>query len=152
MNLVTNGRLITRDADGKGYYEHGAVAFEGTKIVEVGEEAALRAKYADAHIIDARGGVIMPAFINAHTHIYSALARGLSIVGNNPTNFYEVLDGTWWAIDRHLMMDGTRASATALYITASSRASPPFSTTTPATRSEERRVGKECRSRWSPYH
>ena len=24
--------------------------------------------------------------------------------------------------------------------------------TTPAVRSEERRVGKECRSRWSPYH
>ena len=48
MNLVTNGRLITRDADGKGYYEHGAVAFEGTKIVEVGEEAALRAITIDA--------------------------------------------------------------------------------------------------------
>ena len=116
MILVTNGRLITRDSEGKGYYEHGAVAYEGAKIVEVGEEAALRAKYADAEIVDAKGGVIMPAFINAHTHIYSALARGLSIVGNNPTNFYEVLDGTWWAIDRHLMMDGTRASATALYI------------------------------------
>ena len=116
MVLVTNGRLITRDSEGKGYYEHGAVAYEGAKIVEVGEEAALRAKYADAEIIDAKGGVIMPAFINAHTHIYSALARGLSIVGNNPTNFYEVLDGTWWAIDRHLMMDGTRASATALYM------------------------------------
>src|SRR5256885_11046593 len=24
--------------------------------------------------------------------------------------------------------------------------------TSPTTRSEERRVGKECRSRWSPYH
>ena len=24
--------------------------------------------------------------------------------------------------------------------------------TNPLTRSEERRVGKECRSRWSPYH
>src|SRR5476649_2480433 len=24
--------------------------------------------------------------------------------------------------------------------------------TRPVTRSEERRVGKECRSRWSPYH
>ena len=116
MKLVTNGRLITRDESAQGYFEHGAVAFEGTKIVEVGEEAMLRAKYPDAEIIDAKGGVIMPAFINAHTHIYSALARGLSIVGNNPTNFYEVLDGTWWAIDRHLMMDGTRASATALYI------------------------------------
>jgi cytosine/adenosine deaminase-related metal-dependent hydrolase len=67
MKLVTNGRLITRNASAQGYYEHGAVAFEGTKIVEVGEEAALRAKYPDAEIIDAKGGVIMPAFINAHT-------------------------------------------------------------------------------------
>ena len=44
MYLVTNGRLITRDPDGKGYYEHGAVAYEGSSIVEVGEEAALRQK------------------------------------------------------------------------------------------------------------
>ena len=67
MNLLTNGRVITRDEGGKGYYEKGAVAYEGTKIVEVGEEAALRAKYPQAEIIDAKGGVIMPAFINAHT-------------------------------------------------------------------------------------
>ncbi len=70
MYLVTNGRLITRDSQGKGYYEHGAVAYEGSKIVEVGEESALRRKYPDAHCIDAKGGVIMPALINAHTHIY----------------------------------------------------------------------------------
>src|SRR2546430_13393643 len=31
------------------------------------------------------------------------------------------------------------------------RRSPLFDTTA-TTRSEERRVGKECRSRWSPYH
>ncbi len=115
MQLLTNGRLITRDP-AKPYFEKGAVAFEGTKITEVGEEAALRAKYPDARIIDAKGGVIMPAFINAHTHIYSALARGLAIVGNNPTNFYEVLDGTWWAIDRKLTLAGTKASADALYL------------------------------------
>ena len=116
MNLVINGRLITRDTEGKGYYEHGAVAYEGSKIVEVGEESALRQKYPDAHCIDAKGGVIMPALINAHTHIYSALARGLSIVGNNPTNFYEVLDGQWWYIDRNLDLEATKASAQALVI------------------------------------
>src|SRR5256884_6821397 len=32
---------------------------------------------------------------------------------------------------------------------AESRRTPPLAN---ATRSEERRVGKECRSRWSPYH
>ena len=30
--------------------------------------------------------------------------------------------------------------------------SPAFYFETKAVRSEERRVGKECRSRWSPYH
>ena len=116
MYLLTNGRVITRDPQGKGYYEKGAVAFEGRRITEVGTEADLRKKYPQAKLLDAKGGVIMPALINAHTHIYSALARGLSIVGNNPTNFFEVLDGTWWAIDRKLSLAGTRASADALYV------------------------------------
>ena len=115
MYLLTNGRLITRDPEHP-YYEKGAVVFDGPSIVAVGEESALRKAYPQAEVIDARGGVIMPAFINAHTHIYSALARGLSINGYNPTNFYEVLDGMWWNIDRHLTLDGTRASADALYL------------------------------------
>src|SRR5258707_7740647 len=34
----------------------------------------------------------------------------------------------------------------------SSTTLPSASTRTGKTRSEERRVGKECRSRWSPYH
>ena len=58
----------------------------------------------------------MPGLINAHTHIYSGLARGLSIKDNNPTNFLEVLEGTWWNIDRHLTLDGTRACAWATYL------------------------------------
>ncbi len=108
MIIIGNGRLITRDA-ALPYLERGAVAVEGTLIKEVGEDAALRQKYPDAEYVDARGGVIMPAFINAHSHIYSAPARGLSIAGHNPTNFYEILDGMWWKID-------TRRSAYQTYI------------------------------------
>ena len=115
MYILANGKLITRSQT-LPYLPDGGVVIEGTKIKEVGTTAELRAKYPEAEFIDAKGGVIMPALINAHTHIYSALARGLSIVGNNPTNFYEVLDGTWWAIDRKLMLKGTKASADALYI------------------------------------
>ena len=110
MLLVGNGRLITRD-EAFPYAEDGAVALDGEVIKEVGALSELRAKYPDAEFVDARGGVIMPGLINVHTHIYSGLARGLAIDGFNPTNFLEVLDGQWWYIDRHLTLDGTRASA-----------------------------------------
>ena len=110
MRIIGNGQVITRDGDNP-YFPDGAVAIDGSIITEVGPGEALRKKYPDAEFIDARGGVIMPGLINAHTHIYSGLARGLSIEGNNPTNFLEVLEGMWWAIDRKLTLDGTRASA-----------------------------------------
>ena len=115
MYILANGRLITRSQTNP-YLPDGGVVIDGTKILETGTTAELRAKYPQAEFIDAKGGVIMPALINAHTHIYSALARGLSIKGYNATNFYEVLDGQWWAIDRKLMLSGTKASADALYI------------------------------------
>ncbi len=110
MLLIGNGKVITRDAS-LPYLPDGAVVTDGGRIREVGALAEMKAKYPAAEFVDARGGVIMPGLINAHTHIYSGLARGLAIAGNNPTSFLEVLDGTWWNIDRHLTLDGTRASA-----------------------------------------
>ncbi|MEG1240324.1 MAG: putative aminohydrolase SsnA [Oscillospiraceae bacterium] len=110
MYLIGNGRLITRDP-AHPYEEHGAVVVDGETILAAGDEASLRKTYPQADFVDAAGGVIMPGLINAHTHIYSGLARGLSIRGNNPTNFLETLEGTWWNIDRHLTLDGTRACA-----------------------------------------
>ncbi|MCI9678944.1 MAG: amidohydrolase family protein, partial [Oscillospiraceae bacterium] len=115
MYILANGRLITRDG-ALPYLPDGGVAIEGTRIIRVGSTADLRAEYPEAEFVDAKGGVIMPGLVNAHTHIYSALARGLSIDGFAPTNFYEVLDGQWWNIDRHLTLQGTRASADALYL------------------------------------
>lgn len=115
MYLIGNGRVCTRD-EASPWLENGAVVVEGETILEVGELAAMQAKYPAAEFIDAWGGIIMPGFINAHTHIYSGLARGLAIQGHNPANFLEVLDGMWWNIDRHLTLDGTRASAWATYL------------------------------------
>ena len=37
-------------------------------------------------------------------------------------------------------------------VSAAAMAAPAAGAAAPAARSEERRVGKECRSRWSPYH
>ena len=94
MLLVGNGKLFTRDS-AQPYLENGAVVMDGEIILEVGDFTALRAKYPNAEYVDAKGGLIMPGFINAHTHIYSGLARGLSIAGKNSRNFIEVLEDTW---------------------------------------------------------
>lgn len=110
MLVVGNGRLITRD-DSFPFAEHGAVAIEGTRIAAVGCEEEIRKKYQDAKYIDAKGGVIMPAFINTHEHIYSAMARGLSINGYNPKGFLDILDGQWWTIDRNLTLEQIKYSA-----------------------------------------
>ncbi len=110
MLIVGNGKLITRHT-ALPFLPDGAVVLEGTRIKQVGDTATLRAAFPDADYIDARGGLIMPAFINTHEHIYSAMARGLSIKGYNPKGFLDILDGQWWTIDRHLTLEQTRYSA-----------------------------------------
>ena len=93
-HILYNGTVFTRDA-ALPMIEDGAVVWEGDKILELGPRQELLEKYPQAQRLDAKGGVIMPAFINAHHHIYSAFARGLSIPGNSPTDFLEVFEGTW---------------------------------------------------------
>ena len=115
MFLIGNGRLFTRD-EKNSFFENGAVVWKDNTIVEVGDFETLKKKYADAEFIDAKGGVIHPAFINTHEHIYSALARGLSIKGYAPNGFLEILDGLWWTIDRNLDNDLTKLSADATYL------------------------------------
>ena len=65
MLILGNGRMITRDADNP-YLECGAVVIDGTKIVKAGTLSEVKAAYPDAEFLDAKGKVIMPAFINAH--------------------------------------------------------------------------------------
>ncbi|MCI9124466.1 MAG: putative aminohydrolase SsnA [Eubacterium sp.] len=110
MLIVGNGKLFTRNSE-KPYIENGAVAIEGTKVKAVGTLDEIRADYKEDTFVDAKGGVIMPAFINTHEHIYSAMARGLAIKGYNPQGFLDILDGQWWTIDRHLTLEQTKYSA-----------------------------------------
>lgn len=115
MLLVGNGTLVTRGKNNR-LIQNGCVAVDGNRIAAVGTTAELKAKYPDAQFIDAHGGVIMPGLINAHNHIYSAFARGISINGYNPHSFLDILDGMWWTIDRNLLLEDTRYSALATYL------------------------------------
>lgn len=115
MILIGNGKVITRDNTNP-LIEGGAVLVEGTKILKTGKLEELKAQHPEAEFVDAKGGLIMPGLINAHNHIYSAMARGLAINNYNPDGFLDILDGLWWTIDRHLTLEQTKQSAVATYI------------------------------------
>ena len=115
MLVIGNGRMITRDAENP-FIENGAVAMDGNTIVMTGTTEAVKGAYPQTEYIDAKGKIIMPAFINVHEHIYSAFARGLYINGYNPDGFLDILDGMWWTIDRHLTPEQIRYSALATYM------------------------------------
>jgi putative selenium metabolism protein SsnA len=110
MILIGNGTVITRDA-GDPFFEDGCVAIDGKVIAGVGNTGELRDQYRGVRFIDARGGLIMPGFINAHMHYYSAFSRGLPGKGAPARNFNEVLERLWWKLDRALSLDDVYYSA-----------------------------------------
>jgi putative selenium metabolism protein SsnA len=108
--LITNGTVLT--FDDAGYVQpNGAVYYEGDTIVEVGRTADLEAKYPAAEKLDATGKIVMPGMICAHTHFYSAFARGMAVPGEPPQNFMQILQQLWWKIDRALTLEDSQYSA-----------------------------------------
>src|SRR2546426_1542416 len=74
--LVAGGTVVTMNAERR-IIEDGAVAVKGNTIVAVGSRANIEAKYAAAQTINAGGKLVLPGFINGHTHVPMTLLRGL---------------------------------------------------------------------------
>jgi putative selenium metabolism protein SsnA len=108
--LITNGTLITWGAVNQ-VITDGAVYIEDGAIVALGNARDLEAQYPSAERLDARGQLIMPGLICAHTHFYGAYARGMAIPGDAPRDFPEILRRLWWNLDKALDLDAVRASA-----------------------------------------
>lgn len=81
------------------------VAVEDGRITDVGELAA------GGEAVDLEGRLLMPGAVCAHTHLYSALARGMPPPASPPRNFIEILEKVWWRLDRALDEESIRYSA-----------------------------------------
>jgi cytosine/adenosine deaminase-related metal-dependent hydrolase len=57
-------------------FEDGAVAVEDSRIVCVGERVALAAKFPEAAVEEFGEAVILPGFVNAHSHLELTAMRG----------------------------------------------------------------------------
>ncbi len=108
--LVTGGIVMTMGRTAEVILS-GGVLVEGAVIRAVGDAAALASEHPDAARVDFGGKLIMPGLINAHTHLYSALARGMPFRAEAPSNFVEILDRVWWNLDKQLDGEAVYMSA-----------------------------------------
>ena len=75
--IVTGGTVITQNAAHR-ILAPGALAIDATDIVEVDTPEAIAAKYRAAQTIDARDQIVLPGFINTHSHAPMVMYRGLA--------------------------------------------------------------------------
>lgn len=74
--IVSGGTVITMNGD-RLILEDGAVVVRGDAIVAVGFRTEIEEKYTAAQTINAQGKLVLPGFINGHTHAAMTLFRGL---------------------------------------------------------------------------
>lgn len=103
--LLTNARLATIYPP---TLSSGNVLIESDRIHAV-TAAPPRGNW--DQIVDCTGKLIIPGNVCAHTHLYSALARGMPGPRVQPNNFVEILRHVWWRLDRALDEPAIRASA-----------------------------------------
>lgn len=74
--LIAGGIVVTMDGS-RSVINDGAVAVTGDSIVAVGPRAEIESQFIPRQIIDATNALILPGFINGHTHVPMTLFRGI---------------------------------------------------------------------------
>jgi 5-methylthioadenosine/S-adenosylhomocysteine deaminase len=75
-DTIVTGMVVTMDGQ-RHIYDDGAVVVTGDTIVAAGPRAELEARYECRQTIDAKNQLLLPGFINGHTHVPMTLFRGL---------------------------------------------------------------------------
>ncbi|PYQ52866.1 MAG: amidohydrolase [Acidobacteria bacterium] len=75
--VVRHGTVVAVDPAHR-VIADGAVAIEGGRIIAVGPATDVEAAFRGRETLDARGGLVIPGLINAHTHAPMVLFRGVA--------------------------------------------------------------------------
>jgi 5-methylthioadenosine/S-adenosylhomocysteine deaminase len=78
ISLVVTGGTVMTQNDARRVLAPGAVAIDGTDIVDVDTPQAIAARYRAAQVIDATNQIVLPGLVNTHTHAPMVLYRGLA--------------------------------------------------------------------------
>lgn len=105
--IIENAFIVTADSKNT-IIPHGYIRIEGNKIESMGKGVS---RLSADKVIDAKGCVVVPGLITAHTHLYGILLRGASLNIEPPTDFAQVLQRVWWPVDEALTIEDAKASA-----------------------------------------
>lgn len=94
--LLRNATLITLDPPA---IQQADLRVEDGRVIDRATQLAARD---GDEVINLDGKFILPGMVCAHTHLYSALARGMPAPPRVPVNFKEILELVWWRLDRAL--------------------------------------------------
>lgn len=108
--MIVNGRIVTWEPSNQ-ILENQAILIKDGKIAQIGDQAQLKEQNPKTKIVDAKGQLVMPGNICAHTHFYGAFARGMAIPGAPPKDFPDILERLWWRLDRALLDVDVKYSA-----------------------------------------
>ena len=88
--IIKNAKIITWGNPNQ-IIPDASILINDEKIEDFGliNESKLISKESD--IIDAKGQIVMPGNICAHTHFYGAFARGMATFGTPAQDFVEIL-------------------------------------------------------------
>ena len=73
--LIANALIIPMTEERRSFT--GSVRIRDGVITAVDADAAVRESTPNENVIDAKGCVLMPGLVNAHTHLYQVLLRAV---------------------------------------------------------------------------
>lgn len=85
--LIDDCTLLNKDFK---IEEHKSVAVKNGIIEEVGQSSAMSAKYKAAQLLSGENKLLMPGFVDGHTHVCQQLLRGRA-GGREPMTWSHVL-------------------------------------------------------------
>ncbi len=109
--LIKNGTIWTGGETPR-FVREGAIHIGRDGFIDaIGDNTEIEKRFPGEESVDAEGRLVMPGLICAHTHFYGAFARGMSIPGDPPRTFVQILERLWWKLDRALDEEAVRISA-----------------------------------------
>src|SRR5438045_3847209 len=105
--LLRGATLATFDPP---HVEPADLRVEGERIVARGRPLEPEA---GEETIDLEGAIVIPGLVNAHTHLYRTLARGMPPPKAAPRSLVGILEKIWWRLDTALDEEAVYTSALA---------------------------------------